>query len=391
MKKWLFTILFTAIAALLVGMVGGFFATNEASTNDTSKNSNGSVITIFNEGGTAGGHTPRGFSGMGSGLFAGDNLNPNFPEGDGVQTFITFDVSQITDSEKASAVLRANDIKINGTPFEDLGNLVVDAVSYDVFSRDLWDSSIVGSVCTLATKRTDAYECDVSSFIQQILADGEQKVQFRIRFESAGDSDGEQDMVFFYMRDSNSNEVGVFELEITTKIEKEKTVAIIESEELHIVVNVYVVKDSGEISTRRDVEEVRQLLVRSQEIWNAAGIVLDISIEEIELTPDVALAVAFGNFRELYSTFSTDNTAFNIFYVKGLLGPNGIALPPRLALVADITSVDDFRATAHEIGHLLGLVHTLESRSRLMFGGANGRDLSNEEINSTRAWASALQ
>ena len=36
------------------------------------------------------GHTPRGFQGQGTGLFIGDNLNPNFPDGDGVHAYISF-------------------------------------------------------------------------------------------------------------------------------------------------------------------------------------------------------------------------------------------------------------------------------------------------------------
>ena len=65
------------------------------------------------------GHTPRGFEGMGTGLFTGDNININFPEGDGVQIFITFDLSELTGGVQ-SAVLRSEDIHITGTPFEDL-------------------------------------------------------------------------------------------------------------------------------------------------------------------------------------------------------------------------------------------------------------------------------
>ena len=50
------------------------------------------------------GHTPRGFQGMGTGLFVGDNLNPSFPDGDGVQMFLTFDISGATNAPIESAV-----------------------------------------------------------------------------------------------------------------------------------------------------------------------------------------------------------------------------------------------------------------------------------------------
>ena len=48
---------------------------------------------IENQGGSLEGHTPRGFAGMGTGLFVGDNLNPGFPNDDGVQTWLTVDWS----------------------------------------------------------------------------------------------------------------------------------------------------------------------------------------------------------------------------------------------------------------------------------------------------------
>ena len=51
------------------------------------------VILLQNQGGSMEGHTPRGFRGMGTGLFAGDNLNQRFPDGDGVQLFLTFDLN----------------------------------------------------------------------------------------------------------------------------------------------------------------------------------------------------------------------------------------------------------------------------------------------------------
>ena len=78
-------------------------------------------VTLKNHGGATEGHTPRGFSGMGTGLFAGDNLNRNFPEGDGVQIFLSFDLSGLSPGQVQSAVLRSADASITGTPFKDLG------------------------------------------------------------------------------------------------------------------------------------------------------------------------------------------------------------------------------------------------------------------------------
>jgi len=48
-------------------------------------------------------------------------------------------------------------------------------------------------------------------------------------------------------------------------------------------------------------------------------------------------------------------------------------------MVADITTVFDYRATSHEIGHVLGLKHVVPI-NRLMARGVNGFDLTDEEI-----------
>ena len=52
--------------------------------------------------------------------------------------------------------------------------------------------------------------------------------------------------------------------------------------------------------------------------------------------------------------------------------------------VADYTTVYDFRALAHEVGHVLGLHHVSGSRGQLMYRGANGFKLSLEEIERAR-------
>lgn len=51
---------------------------------------------------------------------------------------------------------------------------------------------------------------------------------------------------------------------------------------------------------------------------------------------------------------------------------------------ADLTTVPDFRVLAHEIGHVLNLKHTDQSRARLMYQGANGFDLALDEIKTAR-------
>ena len=58
--------------------------------------------------------------------------------------------------------------------------------------------------------------------------------------------------------------------------------------------------------------------------------------------------------------------------------------------VTDTPSVHHERVTSHEIGHILGLHHTLDDSGRLMFPGTNGMELTVEEITVARYVAQGL-
>ena len=78
----------------------------------------------------------------------------------------------------------------------------------------------------------------------------------------------------------------------------------------------------------------------------------------------------------------------NVFLVGNLGGINGISFGGLSSVaVADYTTVYDFRALAHEVGHTLGLSHVPEVRGRLMYQGANGSLLSSKEIQRARIGA----
>lgn len=155
------------------------------------------------------GHTPRGFEGQGGGLFAGDNLNSGFPEGDGVQIFVTLPFTTAM-SEVLGAELSTIAPEFRGTPFVDLGALRVERVEFESFSSDLWDLAVSGPGCTLATVQTDAFTCDITEATAAAVAAGRTSLQLRIRFDTAGDSDGSQDMVMFHTGDSNATDAGLF-------------------------------------------------------------------------------------------------------------------------------------------------------------------------------------
>lgn len=373
---------------VLLGVALLFFLFNAAASPAPamSPTNGGEQLIIPNNGGMMEGHTPRGFPGMGMGLFVGDNLNPNFPEGDGVQAFLTFDITSLRGEKFDAVTLSSDAVHVQGTPFHDLGNLLVESVTYDAFSRELWNLTPDNPVCILAMEAADHVSCDATDAVRAALATGSDVAQFRLRFEKAGDSDSAPDLILFYKRDSNTNEPGIFTLR--ARFEEEANGRVEESA-LHVPVVVHRVVESAGASTRRDHTELEGLFARTQIIWEQANIILDVSIEETILEESLIGSVLAGDFGQLYALSPGNDPRLHIFYVKSLLGPNGIALAPRIALIADTTSVDDFRATAHEIGHLLGLGHTMESRSRLMFPGANGRTITDSEALTARKGAEA--
>jgi len=103
-----------------------------------------------------------------------------------------------------------------------LGILRLEEVRYDNFSADLWNLETTGFNCLFSqfvANETESilgpFECDVAPVVQRSLDNGYQYAQFRISFDRSGDEDGEQDIVFFYITDSNTNEPGIFELVVS--------------------------------------------------------------------------------------------------------------------------------------------------------------------------------
>lgn len=172
-------------------------------------------LSINNQGGDLEGHGPRGFAGQGIGLFAGDNLNAGFPEGDGIQIWLSFDLPAELPAP-ARATLRSSALSVNGDPFGSLGGLNVEPVTYDAFEPELFDLAADAPVtaCT-ADVVAGEFECDVTGFIADFVEAGAERAQFRILFDQLADNDGEQDLALFFLTDSNTNEPGIFKLELS--------------------------------------------------------------------------------------------------------------------------------------------------------------------------------
>ena len=185
----------------------------------TDQTSLSKVVLLQNQGGAMEGHTPRGFRGMGTGLFAGDNLNPRFPDGDGVQLFLTFDLSAVPSGKVVSALLRSENASVRGMPLKDLGPLRAEEIRYSKFSTALWDLEPFagGDDCVFATSSEGPFRCDLADAVQRSLNDSYPFAQFRLLLDRAGDNDGTQDLVAFFVADSNTNQPGIFELEVTVE------------------------------------------------------------------------------------------------------------------------------------------------------------------------------
>ena len=186
---------------------------------DSTDQSIGKVISLQNQGGEMEGHTPRGFPGMGTGLFAGDNLNPRFPDGDGVQLFLTFDLSAVPSGKIVSALLRSENASVRGMPLKDLGPLRAEEIRYSKFSKDLWNLEPFagGDNCEFATLPGGPFRCDLTDAVQRSLDDSYPFAQFRLLLDRAGDNDGTLDLVGFFIADSNTNQPGIFDLEVTVE------------------------------------------------------------------------------------------------------------------------------------------------------------------------------
>ena len=201
-------ILALAIIAAACGSGGSDPTAGSASTS-------GLPLSIPNTGTTdVEGHTPQGFAGSGVGLFVGDNLNADFPEGEGVQLWLTFDLGDLAEGALEQATITSEALSTSGTPFDDLGALRVAPVVFQSFGPEVFDIEPAVPATECSRSGESSLSCDATDAVQQALDNGAGRVQFRMRFDTPGDSDGSQDLAMFFLTDSNTNEPGIFTLEL---------------------------------------------------------------------------------------------------------------------------------------------------------------------------------
>lgn len=164
-------------------------------------------------------------------------------------------------------------------------------------------------------------------------------------------------------------------------VRQEPVSSVVDAETLTVHLTVFLLTNDESDGSRRSPEDARRLVVDASEIWKQAGIQLVVEELFILEKSDRELELFFTSpflFMDSIEKFNRSN--INVFLVGNLKGINGISFTGSNAVaVADYTTVYDFRALAHEVGHALGLDHVAEG-GRLMYRGANYFNLTLEEI-----------
>jgi len=155
-------------------------------------------------------------------------------------------------------------------------------------------------------------------------------------------------------------------------------------------------------SSCRKVEEVVEIFDRANEIWSQAGVKFDAEVLERRFDPTVLSGIVQAGFRRLDDAprlgevTGEDPRVVTALYVHSIGGSNGkVFRPSKTVLIVDDTKMPASRTTAHEIGHLFGLEHWLDSPpplpsdrppTHLMARTQPGTELVQRDIDHVREW-----
>jgi hypothetical protein len=114
--------------------------------------------------------------------------------------FLSFDLAAIPAGATIESVqLRFFQIQIHGSPYEKLGNLVLERVAYSSLGDDAYSTPALDSA-TLAQQPSPnewyvVSDPTISTWVQSTLADGRTRFQLRLRFSQEADGDGQDDWI----------------------------------------------------------------------------------------------------------------------------------------------------------------------------------------------------
>jgi hypothetical protein len=136
----------------------------------------------------------------------------------GERGLVGFDISSIQGKTVVSATLRIYQYIVTGSPYTDLGTIVVDHINFGS-SMDVGDYSLAALASNIGTISSNAtYEwktLDVTSYVQADLVAGRTSSQYRIRFTTETDLGGDTDYSGFESAENNGSTGNKPELVVT--------------------------------------------------------------------------------------------------------------------------------------------------------------------------------